>query len=180
MIFEKLSSDNYADFLSLYEMAFPITERRPYSDVAAFDQFLNSNNSKFNVIVAKEDNCFLGFITYWSFDSYIYIEHFAVSPELRGRNIGSMFLKHLMTTVSDKVLLEVELPETNDAKRRIGFYQRLGFDAHPDIDYIQPSYTGGLSDLHLMFMTHGSVDLTDWKEAIKPLLHDVYKYYDKY
>ena len=123
-----------------------------------------------------EDGKFVGFMSYWNFDGYTYIEHFAVSPELRGRNIGRAMMEYVFKAVNNNVLIEVELPETEMARRRIGFYKRLGFCPHHDIEYIQPPYSDGLSPLPLMLMTHGNVDMSDWQRTVAPMLREVYRY----
>lgn len=171
-----LREENYPDFLQLYADAFPPEERRPYAGAIAFGEFANAKRSKFNVLAAMDDGKFVGFMSYWNFDSYTYIEHFAVSPELRGRNIGRAMMEHVFRTVNNNVLIEVELPETEIARRRIGFYERLGFLPHPEIEYIQPPYSAGLTPLPLMLMTHGKVNMSDWQVTVAPMLREVYRY----
>lgn len=171
-----LREENFPDFLRLYADAFPPEERRPYADASEFGEFVRSKHPKFNVLAAMEDGEFVGFMSYWNFDGYTYIEHFAVSPELRGRNIGRAMMEYVFKAVNNNVLIEVELPETEMARRRIGFYKRLGFCPHHDIEYIQPPYSDGLSPLPLMLMTHGNVDMSDWQRTVAPMLREVYRY----
>lgn len=171
-----LKEENYPDFLRLYADAFPPEERRPYADASEFGEFVRGKHPKFNVLAAMEDGKFVGFLSYWNFDDYTYIEHFAVSPELRGRNIGGAMMEHVFKAVNDNVLIEVELPETEIARRRIGFYERLGFRQHSGIRYVQPPYSEGLSSLPLMLMTHGRIDMTNWQHTIAPMLREVYRY----
>jgi hypothetical protein len=85
-------------------------------------------------------------------------------------------MEYVFKAVNNNVLIEVELPETEMARRRIGFYKRLGFCPHHDIEYIQPPYSDGLSPLPLMLMTHGNVDMSDWQRTVAPMLREVYRY----
>lgn len=176
MEYVDLSVENYPDFLRLYNMSFPAEERRPYTDEQHLDSFIKMKGGKFRALAAKDGDLFVGFITYWTFEKYVYIEHFAVDPELRGRRIGRTMLRHLMTHAGENVLLEVELPETDEAKRRIRFYEALGFRTRAEIKYVQPPYTKELPEVPMLLMTHGDVDLKDWKTELAPMLREVYNY----
>ena len=62
------------------------------------------------------------------------LDYFAVTPELRGRGVGSAFLAALDAVLGGVCILgEVEMPDRHDAGlnamrlRRIAFYERAGF-----------------------------------------------------
>ena len=62
------------------------------------------------------------------------LDYFAVTPELRGRGVGSAFLAALDAVLGGVCILgEVEMPDSHDAGlnamrlRRIAFYERAGF-----------------------------------------------------
>ena len=62
------------------------------------------------------------------------MDYFAVTPELRGRGVGSAFLAALDAVLGGVCILgEVEMPDSHDAGlnamrlRRIAFYERAGF-----------------------------------------------------
>lgn len=82
-------------------------------------------------------------------------------------------LSHLFSTVGENVLIEVEKPETDEARRRISFYERNGFRVREEIDYIQPPYSEGQSGLEMLIMTHGDVRLKDHSD-MKEMLREVY------
>lgn len=174
MQFEKLEPEDYPAFLALYESAFPPEERRAYSGVSALVHFISEKEGRFQILVVKEADEFVGFVTYWTFPDYVYVEHVAVSAEHRGNKIGSAIFQHLYEVVGDKILLEVEHPTTEQSRRRLRFYERLGFLSHPDIDYLQPPYQRFLPSVPLMLMTHGDVDLSDWERAVRPMQREVY------
>lgn len=174
MTFEDLNQKDYPKFLALYESAFPNGERRPYDDAQHLESFINMKGGKFFVTTVKDGDEFIGFLSYWKFKGYIYIEHFAVMPEKRGRNIGRTLLNHVMKEAGDNVLLEVELPDTDEAKRRIKFYEQLGFRIRREINYMQPSYGPGLPQMPMLLMTHGDVDLSHGLDDIKAMLREVY------
>ncbi len=174
MIFRDLAPADYNNFLRLYEDSFPSEERRHYADAQALDDFIKARNGKFRCFVAEDsDGSFAGFLTYWNFKGFTYVEHFAVNPEMRGNNIGTRMLRHLTEGVSPSVLLEVEMPETDFARRRIGFYERNGFRVRDEFKYIQPPYSPGLPSLELLLMTHGDVPLRSSLDLAE-MLSDVY------
>lgn len=168
-----LETGDENDFLRLYDSSFPVNERRIYKDTDHFRKFVAEKRGKFNVLVAKEDDLFLGFISYWDFGKFVYIEHFAVEENLRGRNIGGRILDYIIKEVSENLVLEVELPTTHLAMRRINFYKRMGFILHEDLEYYQPPYSCEKEWVRLLIMTHGSVDLKAEK-VVEILQREVY------
>ena len=70
---------------------------------------------------------------------------FAVEPERRGRGVGSACMEELFSRfgASRAMIIEVERPEGAKTeaeaalrRRRIRFYERLGYKAEPGIDYV--------------------------------------------
>ena len=116
--YRDITAADCADLLRLYCHSFPADERRVYDGVQGFRSFLNANSDKFHPLVITLDGRFAGFLTYWEFPGYVYVEHFAVEPEMRGNDIGGSTLRHLVENISDRVLLEVEHPDTPEARRR--------------------------------------------------------------
>ena len=168
-----LEVGNYPDFLVLYNQTFPADQRRFYEDEEHLARFIKEKGGKFHAYAAKDGDIFLGFLSYWTFQGYIYIEHFAVEPEHRGKNIGSKMLNHLFKEAGENVLIEVEPPLDQESKDRIRFYERNGFVKREEIDYMQPPYEKGKKPVRLLLMTHGEVKITG-KDDMKEMLHDVY------
>ena len=116
-----------------------------------------------------------GFLAVWEFESFIYIEHFAVDPSLRNSGTGSAMLKELVKQYQKPICLEVELPEDELTRRRIGFYERNGF-VFNEYPYIQPPISKGKSPVPLRIMTYGSAITQDTFEEMKRVLYQrVYK-----
>ena len=173
MEFVDLKMEDYPSFLKLYNSSFPPDERRQYKDEEHLANFIKMKGGKFHAFAVKDGNLFLGFLSYWNFEGYTYIEHFAVEPEKRGRNIGTKMLHHLFETVSANVLLEAEPPVTPEAQRRIKFYERNGFRVRDEFDYTQPPYGEGQKPVKLLLLTHGDVSLHN-KDSISDMLREVY------
>lgn len=70
----------------------------------------------------------------------------------------------------DPVVLEVEMPTEEMSKRRIGFYERLGFVLDHHV-YFQPPYRKGEAFLEMRLMTHGELDLEQSFERVKTIIH---------
>lgn len=73
----------------------------------------------------------------WDFGDFVFVEHFAVADIMRGKGFGSEILKNFCRDVQRPVVLEVELPNTAEAIRRI-VYERHGFNVVSQT-YMQPS-----------------------------------------
>lgn len=145
------------DVKALYEEAFPFDERRDFSD---FLEILK-NDSHFKLCIGTdcETNGFLGFISYWDFESFVYIEHFAVLSKERNQGIGRQMLKWFFGHIGSNrnIVLEVEPPVDSLTERRVNFYQSLGFSIWNSYLYIQPPYSPGRSSMELRLMTKGNL-----------------------
>ncbi|MBK5252521.1 MAG: hypothetical protein JJE29_07815 [Peptostreptococcaceae bacterium] len=72
------------------------------------------------------------------------------------------------------VVLEVEKPETETAKKRIAFYERLGFFRN-EYDYLQPSFSDNKRAISLLIMSRPSSLSQNGFEKIKAIIYrDVY------
>lgn len=153
--YRPLSEKDLADFLRIYEISFPVDERRLYNGTEGLKQFILSRQGKFNILGAYSGDTLIGFITYWKFPDYHYIEHFAIDPSMRGANIGGEMLDGFIADHSDRILIEVEHPTDDLTRRRIAFYERHGFRTRPETEYIQPPYGPDQEGMPLLLMTHG-------------------------
>jgi RimJ/RimL family protein N-acetyltransferase len=118
---------------------------------------------------------YIGFITGWEFDAFVYVEHFAIDETARNGGFGAVAMKQFIAQATHPVVLEVELPTDELSRRRIGFYERLGFipDSHA---YQQPPYNKGDSWLPMRLMAYGPIDLGESFDIIKACLYkEVYK-----
>jgi ribosomal protein S18 acetylase RimI-like enzyme len=137
-----------AEVVQLYELSFPVEERRNLSA-----QQLLLENGALQLQVIEKNGVFAGFIFCWLLTDFIFIEHFAIVAAQRGGGIGSRVMTLLMAQYR-KIVLEVEPPQSTDAIRRIAFYEGLGFHAYP-YPYRQPSYRAGGTPLIMWLMQKG-------------------------
>lgn len=149
-----------------YLLSFPESERREFELLKQ----LIAGEPRFRVNVLLKNNEYAGFITSWDFPEFSYVEHFAIDESARNGGIGGKAMQHYLNTNPLPVVLEVEQPEDEMSKRRIVFYQRLGFklDHHA---YRQPPYRPGGEWLDLVLMSYGNIDLDKLYEDVKNNLY---------
>ncbi|NDV47363.1 GNAT family N-acetyltransferase [Paludibacter sp. 221] len=168
------SSDPLFDKMyHLYTHAFPAAERR---SLGALESILNYEK-RFEADVLMIDGYFVGFFTYWKFERFIYVEHFAVDPSLRGQNIGTEAMNAFLLKANLPVVLEVEMPEDPQSIRRISFYERLGFKVLQH-SYAQPYYDGSGNLLPMLIMSNDPRFADRHFSLIKSTLYtEVYKHF---
>lgn len=133
--FKTVDTTQFERIYDLYEFSFPNHERR---NRTAFEHLvLHEENFVCNAIYY--DSMFVGFITLWHLKGFTFVEHFAIKSEFRDQKLGVSTMKYLMQMTEEPLVLEVEMPKSNDASRRIHFYERLGFYVLSDF-YMQPPY----------------------------------------
>ena len=141
MKFEKVDQSHrkWNQIWSVYEQSFPMRERRSARAHAAA-----VTDEDFHTLAAfDEAGDFAALLFYWEYENIVYVEHLAVNPAMRGRNIGSALMSEFLKDFSPRtVVLEIEPPEDEISRRRKNFYLRLGMVAN-DFDYIHPSFVSG-------------------------------------
>ncbi len=151
---------------SLYESAFPPEERRPWPEFVR----LAETEEMFEVREVEDpvSGDFVGFVTVWNMpEGFAYVEHFAVMLDFRGYGTGG----RIIDSVQSPTVLEVELPDSDDACRRIEFYRRHGFEVGEEMEYVQPSYAPELPEVRMLLMCRGCVDVN---KAARRLHETVY------
>ena len=157
------------DVRKLYFNSFPPEERRSWDSI---ENLLRDETSRYNIEILLQDEIFVGFISWWQFDSFCYIEHCAILPHKRGGGFGTNAILKFRTLSKLPIVLEVELPNEDIAKRRVAFYKRNGFEACEQFKYIQPSYGEGLPAVPMMLMVANAPKDVD----LQLITTDIYKY----
>ncbi len=133
-------------------------------------QYALLSNPLYNLDTYEENDRTVAYIAYWDFGDFLYVEHLATEPEMRGRGIGGKMLKDLIKQKNRLTVLESEKPDEEIAKRRIGFYDRLGFKVN-SYEYFQPSYGKGKEELSLLFLSNPRLLAPDEFEKIRRTLY---------
>ena len=145
------SSASFSEAMDLYRVSFPIYEQRYFRNQM---QILEKSDYHFCSIYEGEK--FVGILLYWETCTSIYIEHFAIKSQLRGKNYGSEALKLLIRDSSKTVILEIDPPKDEISVRRKYFYERVGFVCNPYIN-IHPPYRKYFSGHSLIVMSYPSL-----------------------
>ncbi|WP_420573293.1 GNAT family N-acetyltransferase [Kordia sp.] len=162
-------SDNYFQKAwALYEDAFPLEERRLLDEQSYIFQ---NDRYHFDILIDKDQ--FLGFILWWDFKTYRYIDHFATPVKQRNKGIGKFILNNFIERNDKSIILEVELPTSRINERRIKFYQRLGFQLNQH-HYEIPPLKENQSPLQLLIMSYPSLitnkDVEHFVEKYHPVI----------
>lgn len=136
MEFHRLTSPNDEKLdmaTALYRGSFPPHEQRTASAQKAA---INHGDYHFDLIY--EGTLFIGLLLYWQTSAFIYVEHFCIVPELRGKKYGQRALAHL-SQKGLPVILEIDPPADEISIRRKAFYIRAGYIPNP-FPHIHPPY----------------------------------------
>ncbi|MDR2824058.1 MAG: GNAT family N-acetyltransferase [Prevotellaceae bacterium] len=152
---------------SLYEAAFPLDERREFDDLINVAE----TKSAFRTEIFRQNTDLSGFIFYWKFSMFVYVEHFAVAEHLRNRGLGREIFQNFCDKTVLPIVLEVEKPDNEIAARRIRFYEKFGF-AVSEITYLQPAYSTHKYPVPMLLMQRGEVGI---EKCVELLRKEVYE-----
>ncbi len=162
---ERLSITDFEEFYRILEESFPVDERREKEE-----QKVLWDKNEYIVYGLKKEERLLGFLAVWKLENCCFLEHFAIDKRARNAGYGSKMLRELCK-LEQNLVLEVELPETELAKRRIAFYKRNAFCYH-EYEYMQPALSKGRKPIPLHIMTYPKV-LS--KEEFEKIKREIYK-----
>ncbi len=140
--------DLFGAFWKLHGTSFPIFEQR----TLALQKLAFDNGKQYRLLAFVKGDDFLGFISYWEFDTYCYVEHFAISATLRGKGYGSNVLDKFIADVGKMVLLEIDPVIDAVSEARLRFYKRCGF-VENRYQHRHPAYREGYEPHSLMVLT---------------------------
>ena len=161
MEFIQIKESEFDFIFQQMELNFILEERRDF--LPAKNLLKNKDYTLYHISEGSKN---VGFIAIWDLVDAIFIEHFVVYEKFRNLGYGSTAL----TLAKEKwgnLVLECELPSTEIAKRRLGFYGRNGF-VNNEKEYYQPSYRKGGDGVYLTLMSCPSKidDFENTKEKI--------------
>jgi len=146
-----ISNKYFPKAWELYEDAFPLEERRLLD---AQTQVMKKPNYHFDITI--DENKLIGFLLWWDFEKYGYIDHFATTTLQRNKGFGKQILENFMNSIHKPILLEVELPTSSINQRRIKFYERIGFKLNQHY-YEVPPIEEGQPPLRLLLMSYPEI-----------------------
>lgn len=114
---------NFDEIFLLMQESFPKNEYREYKKQKDL-----LKNPHYKILpYFGENNQLLAFAAIWDFESFVFVEHIAVSKQCRGMGIGSKIMHGIIEKSNTNVILEIEPPVDDISKKRLHFYEKLGF-----------------------------------------------------
>ena len=173
-MFERITEETFDEIFPLLEEAFPVTELRVKEEQRRLLQ-----EACYRLYGVRKNGAFAAVFATWEIDDFLYIEHFAVKEVYRNSGYGGMLLDRLLEEKGRPMVLEVEVPEDDMTRRRIGFYERHGL-VYNEYPYLQPPLRKGQDLLPLRFMTKpAAIDEETYERYKNRIYRIVYKYEDK-
>lgn len=171
-LLETMKKEEFEQVFSIMEQSFPKEEIRIYERQKKLLElpFYHIETVKNE---AKE---IVAFLAYWKMETFYFIEHVAVNESERGKKIGERLLKEALQKWDSFVVLEVEPPETEIAKRRIDFYERIGFVLN-DFEYFQLPLRESCEKIPLKIMSWScGISKQQFEQYKQTLYQTVYKH----
>lgn len=163
--FIDMNKKDFDSFFKILDNSFPKNERRDY-----FSQKKLLDNKYYKPLVLKIEDKVLAIMAIWEFDDFIFIEHLAIDKKLRGQGIGTKLIKNYLSKTKKEVFLEVEPPICEISKRRVLFYQRLGFYLN-DFYYLQQPLNTDDTPFELKIMSYSKNISEDEFEKYKKVIY---------
>ncbi len=164
---EVLKPEEFSQVFQIMEESFPKDE---YRTREGQKELLENPVYHIYVVRDSESRKIKAFTAVWDLKNVIFVEHLAVSSDFRNGGLGALILQELRRISSKPLCLEVELPETEMSRRRIGFYERNGFFLNR-YDYMQPALSPGQQAIPLWIMTTDHAAEPSEFEGIRNLLY---------
>lgn len=136
------------DLKQIYFDSFPPEERRDWPQLIEL-----LNNPLYNLLQIYSLNQFVGFISIWKLSGFYFIEHFAIRESERKKGHGIEVIRQLIQQKLVPVVIEVEEPFSDEACRRIRFYESLNFKINQNT-YFQPPYSIGKKAVKMHLMSY--------------------------
>lgn len=143
------ASPQYKEFVTLYANSFPVFEQRTQEQ-----QAMALASPYYHLDRYEEEKNFIGFIAYWQFGRYSYVEHFAVHNVHRGRGYGAQLLNQFVEEQAHPVVLEIDPIVDEISAARWRFYKRCGFCQNSYI-HNHPPYREGYAGHALVVLSSG-------------------------
>ncbi len=155
-----------------------MAEAFPESEYRSYEEQKKLLLKDFYKIISYKDkgNNVIAFMSYWQFNDFAFVEHLAINKDYRGKGIGSKLLREFIENNEKKlVILEVELPRDEISRKRIRFYEKLGFNLNL-YPYEQLPLRIEFNNIPMYIMSYPrKINESEFMEIKAKLHRDVYK-----
>ncbi|MEG0691896.1 MAG: GNAT family N-acetyltransferase [Oscillospiraceae bacterium] len=168
-LYFRADESEFERIFEIMDISFPDNEMR--TKEKQYELF--TTNKHYNIFcIGDETEGILGFIVVWDLDELIFIENFATDENARGQGLGGELLNFVINKYQKDVILEVEPPEDEMKRRRVGFYQRHDF-IYNEFDYLMPPLRNGDEFLPLKIMSYQRTFTSESFESYKKLIYKI-------
>jgi len=178
----QITDINHPDFqgaLKIYLDSFPPCERQPLEILET-----RLSNQLYEWFIAKAENQVVGIALLYSLNltDFILLDYLGTDKEYRSRGIGKTLMSHLVKFAQTQhkiLLIEVENPQLCDnseqAERRIRFYQNNGAKVLESVRYVLPPLSGDVPTEMLLMMVPAGSEGQLAGTLVKQLIEQVYQ-----
>lgn len=166
-----LEKSRFDEVYKIMEDNFPPDERRTYEGQKSL-----MDEDNYCVYTVEENGVVIAFFAVWFLDGFVFAEHLAVDKKYHNGGTGTKLIKRVLDSLDVPMVLEIELENSWDmAKRRAGFYRRLGFNIN-GYDYAQPSYGEGKSAIPMHLVSYPEpLEKDEFEKYKKAIYKEIYK-----
>lgn len=131
-----------------------LSELFPQKEIRSLEDHLQAlSDPHYTADGIWSDGRLIGILYYWTAPEYVYIEHLAISPDLRGANMGSRVLEAFCRKRRTHRAGNRSAGDGNRRSPPSGFYERLGF-VRNDYHYVHPSFQRPYEPHQLVLMSY--------------------------
>ena len=161
----ELTPEVFPTLYELMQQSFPPAEIRTYEGELAL-----LAREDYRVLTVMEDETIQAFIAEWRLDGFCFVEHFAVNPAIRGKGLGTDVFGTYLEQADCPVVIEVDDASTQEATRRVAFYERLNLRLS-EIRYPQPKLRVGGEPVPLRMMVYPDAVTEDALQMMRELIY---------
>lgn len=160
-------------FYQILKDHFPTKEVKEYSYLKGMFE-----SGQAHALVQKEEDSIIGALCYMEVKEYVFIDYFVIVDVHQGKQQGQQMLQYFKKTINKPIILEVELPTDEISKRRIAFYERMGFILN-EHEYVIPPIRSLKFPIYFLLMTDKSpLTKEKFNEIYPSILKTVYGFTD--
>lgn len=138
----------FGEIWSMYCEAFPYEERRSLDE-----QKRIMESKKYTLLAWTKSGKLVGFIGFWKYEEFCYVEHLAIHPDFRSQGYGTRLFSSWLEGRTKQIILEIEPIIDRITHRRYLFYTSLGFRKNP-MAHVQLPFHAALQPLPLELLSY--------------------------
>lgn len=157
----------FGELWQLYQDSFPMEEQRPF----LWQKEAMRQEESFHCLRLEDEEGLAGLMFYWEFPFCRYLEHFAIASSRRGQGLGRRALD-ILHREGSPVILEIEPVVDERTRRRLRFYQSVGYARLP-WPHAQLPFRRGGKELPMELLSYPVAMTKEQVEAFQSSLRSI-------